>query len=60
MAYLLLIRIPGFRQFLEPVKIFYRRNRFRQREELLEGRLILLEALVQGLDERIGQLEVKK
>lgn len=59
-TYKLLIRIPGFRRILNPLKSFYRRNRFNQREEILEGRMIIMEALIQGLDERISQIENKR
>jgi hypothetical protein len=59
-CYQILIRVPGFRKFLVPIKNFYRRNRFNQRDEFLEGRLIILEALVQGLDERLSEQEIKK
>ena len=58
--YLLLIRVPGFRKFLIPIKNFYRRNKINQQDEYLEGRLVILEALVQGLDERLSEIEVKR
>jgi hypothetical protein len=59
-CYLILIRVPGLRRFLVPIKNFYRRNRLNQQDEYFEGRLVILEALVQGLDERLSELENKK
>ena len=58
-TYFLLVRVPGVRKLLSPLKRIYKRRRILDSDALFEGRLIVLEALVQGLDHRIARLEEK-